>query len=572
MADGVAITAGAGTTIATDDAGAAGHVQIVKLAVSADGSATPVPATSKGLAVDVAALPNGVVDTFGKLQVVSSLNDIDVQFFRDVPANLVSITTANGGTASQTTGLMQLATSTAATGEAKAVSLDNVLYRSGGEVYAIVTAAWLDGGAAGCSQRVGLYDTNNGFFVGYEGATFGVTVRTGASDTQTAQASFNVDTLTGAAGSKFTRAGVAEAIDLTKLNLFRIRFGWLGAAPIRFEVASPDGEWVLFHIIRQPNLSATPSIQSVDLPITAHLVKTSGATNFRFNTACWGAGLTYDKVDIVGSNTLGTALNAAANYNTQGVGTLQIRVGTSTTGTLIFEATTDGVNWVTHPYCWLVDAAGGIDQITTAAVTPTSGNTYRMQCTGFRAIRVRTASTLGATVVLHAQGDSKQSMVNVVSAPPISRDLQRISVTSAGLTTATTAYTAGDQVGTIFALTNAARRAGAGGTITGIVLIDAQDIIGAYDVVFFRQSVTLAADNAAFAISDANALHVVGLAQLAGAFDLGNNRIAQQFNLAIPYVCEGSTTLYAALLTRTGHTFFTGGVGSLQLIVYAERN
>jgi hypothetical protein len=54
MADGVAITAGSGTTIATDDAGAAGHVQIVKLAIAADGSATVVPGdATNGLDVDV---------------------------------------------------------------------------------------------------------------------------------------------------------------------------------------------------------------------------------------------------------------------------------------------------------------------------------------------------------------------------------------------------------------------------------------------------------------------------------------------------------------------------------------
>lgn len=53
MTDGVAITAGSGTTIATDDAGAAGHVQLVKQAISTDGSATLIPAdATKGLAVN----------------------------------------------------------------------------------------------------------------------------------------------------------------------------------------------------------------------------------------------------------------------------------------------------------------------------------------------------------------------------------------------------------------------------------------------------------------------------------------------------------------------------------------
>lgn len=52
MADNVSITSGSGTAIATDDAGAGGHVQIFKQAVSTDGSAAVVPAdATNGLRV-----------------------------------------------------------------------------------------------------------------------------------------------------------------------------------------------------------------------------------------------------------------------------------------------------------------------------------------------------------------------------------------------------------------------------------------------------------------------------------------------------------------------------------------
>jgi hypothetical protein len=58
MADNVAITAGTGTSIATDDAGAGGHCQIIKLAISTDGSATLIPAdTANGIDVDVTRAP-----------------------------------------------------------------------------------------------------------------------------------------------------------------------------------------------------------------------------------------------------------------------------------------------------------------------------------------------------------------------------------------------------------------------------------------------------------------------------------------------------------------------------------
>lgn len=60
MADGVAITAGSGTTISTDDCTTAGHVQRVKIAYGADGDATQVAADANGLKVQVGpALPAG---------------------------------------------------------------------------------------------------------------------------------------------------------------------------------------------------------------------------------------------------------------------------------------------------------------------------------------------------------------------------------------------------------------------------------------------------------------------------------------------------------------------------------
>lgn len=66
MADGVTLTAGAdatptaGTVIATDDAGASGHVQLFKLAIATDGSATLIPADANGLSVQGAVAHDAV--------------------------------------------------------------------------------------------------------------------------------------------------------------------------------------------------------------------------------------------------------------------------------------------------------------------------------------------------------------------------------------------------------------------------------------------------------------------------------------------------------------------------------
>jgi len=115
-------------------------------------------------------------------------------------------------------------------------------------------------------------------------------------DSETPQASFNVDTLQGGAGSKFTRNGTPEAIDPTKMNVYRIRFGWLGSTPIYFSVLSPDGEWVLFHTMNTPNSQVVPSIQDPNLPISVIVSKTgSDSTDLVVKSSSWVAGTNYQE-------------------------------------------------------------------------------------------------------------------------------------------------------------------------------------------------------------------------------------------------------------------------------------
>lgn len=418
MADNIETKAAATIPVATDVVTYSGdtgqNVQLMRPVhvTGSEGSKTVVDAgdTRYGFDADVTRLPPAGVDTFGKLMVVNAVNDIDVQFYRDLPENLVTVTAANGGTATTVSGLAQLATSTATNGQASATSKEKVWYRSGGEVYAMWTQAFPDGGVAGCNATVGLTDGVNGFYAGYSGTTYNLYTINAGSETAIPAGSWNGDVCDGSAGSRFTRGGTPEAINHTLLNVWRVRFGWLGAAPIRFEVLSPDGEWVTVHTVRQPNTAATPSIANADLPIRATILKTSGATNVRLNTACWGAGTTYDKRGLVSSATLGTATNSAVSLPVLGVGALVLTFGVGTTGSAIFEAY-DGYAWITHPACWAIGAAGAADTQVTAAVTPAAGADYRLSTAGFRQVRVRTTSTLGAVVPVNITADALTSMV-----------------------------------------------------------------------------------------------------------------------------------------------------------------
>lgn len=214
-----------------------------------------------------------------------------------------------------------------------------------------------------------------------------------------------------------------------------------------------------------------------------------------------------------------------------------------------------------------VDASGYAIQVTAGGAFPVNDNSGSLTVdapVGTPAfVRLSDGSAAIATLPVSIAAD-----INVLAR----RGLVGISVQSGGLTTASTAYTAGDQVGTQFTFAGCARAAAGSGTIIAIQLVDAADIIGAYDVVITSASITPAADNAAFAISDSDALLIIpgGIVQLAGAYDIGNNRIGQASGLAIPYVC-GATSLFANLICRVGHTFFAAAT-NLQLILYVELN
>jgi hypothetical protein len=235
-------------------------------------------------------------------------NQIEISFNTAPGATLITNSFTGSGAVSITNGHSIYSTGATGSSSARAVSVQETIYRPLHEIYAAFTAAFLNPSAT-CQSRIGLMDASNGFAIGYDGVNFSIFVRNNGSESGVVQSSWNTDILQGQVGSKFTRNGVPEALNKAVSNLFRIRFAWLGSANVYFEVFSPDGEWILFHNIRQPNSSYNPSIVDPNLPMTLELVKTSGATNSSIATACWGAGTTSTYAPI--TETLNTKSLAA---------------------------------------------------------------------------------------------------------------------------------------------------------------------------------------------------------------------------------------------------------------------
>jgi len=250
----------------------------------------PLPVTGSFSATVTSA---AALDVLGTTITGGRNNQVEISFDTAPGVGLITNTTSGGGSVTHSNGHALYSTGTGLTAVAKGVSVQKTEYRPAHEIYAFFTAAFTTPTSAASYQRIGLYDAANGFFIGYQGLTFGVTKRTNSIDTFIPASSFNSDLLSGLPTSTFTRNGIAEAINYGFSNLFRIRFAWLGSANILFEVFSPDGKWVTFHNIRQPNTSLNPSIVSPNLPMTIDVSKTlSDTTNLTVYSACWAAGTT----------------------------------------------------------------------------------------------------------------------------------------------------------------------------------------------------------------------------------------------------------------------------------------
>ena len=142
-------------------------------------------------------------------------------------------------------------------------------------------------------------------------------------------------------------------------------------------------------------------------------------------------------------------------------------------------------------------------------------------------------------------------------------------LSSSGLTTVTTAYTAGDVLGAEFVFA-AARASGRGVVITSAVLIDKAKVVQAVDAFVFDRASTPAADNAANSWADADAANCKGIIQFPAPTASALNGIAVANN-NLPLVVKGnsSVNIYVVLVTRASHTFF-GAATDLVLALGTE--
>ncbi len=339
----------------------------------------------------------GVTDLFDHLVVADRISQLQIPFYAQAPSTLMTITTTGSATTSQGTGTGIFSTGTTTASEVKGVSFSTIQYSAHFELWSAMTASFT-AGVAGTYQRFGVYNTLDGFSFGYNGTTFGLWNRYNGTDTFVAQTSWNTDTLTAGPQSKFQTNGAPVVLNPQAINLYRIRFGWLGIAPIIYEILSPDGQFVIVHITRFANTSTTVSITNPNLPLTIDVNNQATTSNLTMVAGCFTAGTT-SSGDASTLNGIGTiaALSQSVTLAIQNQGSLAVSMSGTWSGTLTFQYSLDGVTWTNDVV---------LDNTLGTFVQTTSVNqAYEVNVASYRFYRlIATAWVSGTATVTYSSG------------------------------------------------------------------------------------------------------------------------------------------------------------------------
>ena len=206
----------------------------------------PVASNGENSLVVTAAEPS---TAFGSLDVSQDTPTCQIDFIYGINTILTSNTTASGGLVQWYDGMANVATVATVSSSASLLSQRYVRYRPGEGVKGRWTAMFTTG-VAGNTQLAGLAaGTVDGMFWGYNGTSFGIMYRNRSVDTWIPQASWNIDTMT---GGPLSASG--QILDPTKLNVYQIKFQYLGGGDMFFYVLnSYTGRFNKVHVIRNAN-------------------------------------------------------------------------------------------------------------------------------------------------------------------------------------------------------------------------------------------------------------------------------------------------------------------------------
>lgn len=219
-----------------------------------------IPKASKISVVDNSK-QNALISVFGDTITAKRVASVAEQFGYGIGDGRAVTTVVGTGAVTIEDGNMLVLRSGATAGSSVVVEwVDPVLYIPGYEVQMNFTPVMSRPTGAGYT-RGGIFDDNDGFFVEMDASSFKFVRRRDAVDIDINRADFNYDKLDGTGPSGI----ILDEADMNG-NVFLIRYGFLGFAPISLSIQNEDGTIFPVHVFKYPNTSKVTHISNTYLP------------------------------------------------------------------------------------------------------------------------------------------------------------------------------------------------------------------------------------------------------------------------------------------------------------------
>lgn len=271
------------------------------------------------------------VGAFGDIMVAEMTPVIQMDFVYGSHPQLGSSTIVNAGVVDSSSSRLRLQSGTNSAGSAIFKSVAPARYRAGEGMTARFTAVWTSS-AANSIQVVGMSDNGDGYFFGFNGQTFGILHKNAGVDNWIPQSTWNVDKAdgTGASGINW---------DKTKGNIMQIMYPYLGYGSIKFFVQDMQtGRFVLVHIIKYANSSASVQVANPSLKFKAEITNSGNTTNLTMYLGSVGVflngkrvflgpqfGINNNKASISTESNIFAIRNAASYNGVTNTGLIRLR-------------------------------------------------------------------------------------------------------------------------------------------------------------------------------------------------------------------------------------------------------